>query len=129
MEDIEFIKILANSDSTILQKGMNSTTKNRLDSQIGTILREYYQEKTMNAKKGWIEKFEKVGITEDDGKKVALLPGGFKPPHAGHYRLAKELSGIGQISVRSFNHCSSKCTPHTFAIAAKTRNSANFLRL
>ncbi len=31
-------------------------------------------------------------ITEKAGKKVALLPGGFKPPHAGHYGLAKELS-------------------------------------
>jgi hypothetical protein len=32
------------------------------------ILREYYRENTMNTKAGWIEKFEKVGITEDDGK-------------------------------------------------------------
>ncbi|HBY68860.1 MAG TPA: hypothetical protein DEG69_14610, partial [Flavobacteriaceae bacterium] len=31
-------------------------------------------------------------ITEKSGKKVALLPGGFKPPHAGHYGLAKHLS-------------------------------------
>ncbi len=31
-------------------------------------------------------------LTEKEGKKVALLPGGFKPPHAGHYGLAKELS-------------------------------------
>lgn len=37
-------------------------------------------------------------ITEDDGKKVALLPGGFKPPHAGHYRLAKELSSLQDIN-------------------------------
>jgi hypothetical protein len=36
-------------------------------------------------------------ITEDDGKKVALLPGGFKPPHAGHYKLAKELSSLPDI--------------------------------
>ena len=36
-------------------------------------------------------------ITEDEGKKVALLPGGFKPPHAGHYRLAKELSSLPDI--------------------------------
>ena len=36
-------------------------------------------------------------LTEHDGKKVALLPGGFKPPHAGHYRLAKELSSLPDI--------------------------------
>ena len=47
LEDIEFIKILANSDSTILQIGMNETTRDRLDAQIGVILREYYKENTM----------------------------------------------------------------------------------
>jgi hypothetical protein len=36
-------------------------------------------------------------ITEKDGKKVALLPGGFKPPHAGHYGLAKQLSSLPDI--------------------------------
>ena len=70
LEDIEFIKILANSDSTILQAGMNEATRCRLDAQIGVILREYYKENTMNTKTGWIEKFEKAGITEDDGKAV-----------------------------------------------------------
>ncbi len=68
LEDIEFIKILANSDATILQIGMNDSTKNRLDEQIGVILREYYKENTMNTKTGWTEKFLKAGITEDDGK-------------------------------------------------------------
>ena len=68
LEDIEFIKILANSDSIVLQAGMNEATKSRLDAQIGMILREYYKENTMNIKAGWIEKFEKVGITEDEGK-------------------------------------------------------------
>lgn len=68
LEDIEFIKILANSDSTILQAGMNEATRYKLDVQIGVILREYYKENTMNTKTGWVEKFEKVGITEDDGK-------------------------------------------------------------
>ena len=67
LEDIEFIKILANSDSTI-QAGMNDETRYRLDSQIGVILLEYYKENTMNAKTGWIEKFKKAGITEDEGK-------------------------------------------------------------
>ena len=28
-------------------------------------------------------------ITEQEGKRVALIPGGFKPPHAGHFQLAK----------------------------------------
>ena len=68
LEDIEFIKILATSDATILQAGMNDATKNRLDSQIGVILREYYRENTMNLETGWSEKFLKAGITEDDGK-------------------------------------------------------------
>ena len=68
LDDIEFIKILANSDSTILQAGMNEATRCKLDAQIGVILREYYKENTMNTKTGWIEKFEKAGITEDIGK-------------------------------------------------------------
>ncbi len=41
LEDIEFIKILATSDATILQAGMNDATRHRLDEQIGVILREY----------------------------------------------------------------------------------------
>tara|TARA_B110000503_G_C7007100_1_gene354071 strand:+ start:23 stop:817 length:795 start_codon:yes stop_codon:yes gene_type:complete len=36
-------------------------------------------------------------ITEKEGKKVALLPGGFKPPHAGHYGLAKQLASQADI--------------------------------
>ena len=35
LEDIEFIKILATSDATILQAGMNDATRHRLDEQIG----------------------------------------------------------------------------------------------
>jgi len=34
---------------------------------------------------------------EEEGKKVALLPGGFKPPHSGHYQLAKHLAGLDDI--------------------------------
>ena len=68
LEDIEFIKILANSDATILQTGMNDATKRRLDEQIGVILRQYYQENTRNTGTNWTEKFLKAGITEDDGK-------------------------------------------------------------
>lgn len=68
LEDIEFIKILAISDSTILNVSMNETTISKLDSQIGTILREYYLENTSDAKTGWIEKFERAGISKDDGK-------------------------------------------------------------
>ena len=68
LEDVEFIKILANSDSTLLEKSMNFATKSRLDSQIGTILREYYKENTMGESSEWTEKFEKYGISEDDGK-------------------------------------------------------------
>ncbi len=68
LEDIEFIKILATSDATILLAGMNNATRYRLDDQIGTILREYYHENTMNTKTCWTEKLLKAGITEDDGK-------------------------------------------------------------
>ena len=68
LENIEFIKILATSDATILQAGMNDATRRRLDQQIGVILREYYRENTMNTKTGWTEKFLESGITEDDGK-------------------------------------------------------------
>jgi hypothetical protein len=31
-------------------------------------------------------------ITEKEGKRIALIPGGFKPPHAGHFLLAKHFS-------------------------------------
>ena len=68
LEDIEFIKILATSDSTILQAGMNEATRKRLDEQVGVILREYYRENTMGTQTGWTEKLLKVGISEDDGK-------------------------------------------------------------
>ena len=68
LDDIEFIKLLATSDSTLLEIGMNEATRYRLDSKIGMILREYYIENTTNTKTEWKEKFEKVGITEDDGK-------------------------------------------------------------
>ena len=68
LEDIEFIKILATSDVTILQSGMNDATRRRLDEQIGVILREYYRENTMNLEAGWSKKFLKAGISEDDGK-------------------------------------------------------------
>ena len=68
LEDIEFIKILATSDATILQVGMNEATRQRLDQQVGVILREYYRENTMGTQTGWTEKLLKVGISEDDGK-------------------------------------------------------------
>ena len=68
LEDIEFIKILANSDSTILEAGMNDATRKRLDEQIGTILREAYRENTMDTGTFWTEKFQKAGLTEDDIK-------------------------------------------------------------
>ena len=31
-------------------------------------------------------------LNEEDGKRVALIPGGFKPPHAGHFLLAKHFA-------------------------------------
>ena len=68
LEDIEFIKILANSDATILEAGMNDATRKRLDEQVGTILREAYRENTMNTGRFWTEKLQKAGLTEDDTK-------------------------------------------------------------
>jgi lysophospholipase L1-like esterase len=68
LENIEFIKILASSDATILQAGMNDATRHRLDDEIGTILREYYRENTMGLKTGWTEKLSQAGIDEDVGK-------------------------------------------------------------
>ena len=68
LEDIEFIKILATSDATVLQAAMNEATRRRLDDQVGVILRKYYHENTMNTGTSWTEKFLKAGISEDDGK-------------------------------------------------------------
>ncbi|QLH04626.1 hypothetical protein C5F49_04340 [Nitrosopumilus oxyclinae] len=68
LENIEFIKILATSDATILQAGMNDATRRKLDAEIGTILREYYRENTMGAATEWTQKLELVGIDEDAGK-------------------------------------------------------------
>ena len=45
LEDIEFIKILANLDATILEAGMNDATRKRLDEHVGVILREAYRGK------------------------------------------------------------------------------------
>ena len=68
LEDIEFIKILATSDATILELGMNETIRKRLDEQLGVILRQYYHENTTNSEKIWTLEFEKNGINEDQGK-------------------------------------------------------------
>lgn len=65
-EDIKFIKKLANSDFD-LQTWINETGRNTIDAQIGVILREYYKENTMNTKMGWTEKFDRAGITKDEG--------------------------------------------------------------
>ena len=68
LENIEFIKILATSDATILQAGMNDATRTKLDAEIGIILREYYRENTMETRTEWTQKLESVGIDEDSGK-------------------------------------------------------------
>tara|TARA_B100000029_G_scaffold509349_1_gene598347 strand:+ start:2110 stop:4083 length:1974 start_codon:yes stop_codon:yes gene_type:complete len=36
-------------------------------------------------------------LTEVEGKRIALIPGGFKPPHAGHFQLAKHFSDKDDI--------------------------------
>ena len=68
LEDIEFIKILANSDATILEKGMNNATIGRLNSKIAVILRKYYLENTQKNSSYWTNLFEKAGISEEEGK-------------------------------------------------------------
>ena len=68
LENVEFIKILATSDATILQAGMNEATRRKLDDEIGTILREYYRENTRGMQTGWTEKLLQFGIDEDVGK-------------------------------------------------------------
>ncbi|MFQ5781576.1 MAG: hypothetical protein ACE5GR_00805 [Nitrosopumilus sp.] len=68
LDDIEFIKILAISDATILEKEMNGAARHRLDKKIGVILREYYQENTMYTGTNWNEKFNKSGISVEQGK-------------------------------------------------------------
>ncbi|MCV0392274.1 MAG: hypothetical protein K5790_03150 [Nitrosopumilus sp.] len=68
LEDVEFIKLLAHSDSANLLAEIDESTKKRLDNHIAVILREYYYENTLNAKTNWNEKFLKAGIAENDGK-------------------------------------------------------------
>lgn len=68
LEDIEFIKILANSDSFILQKTTVLANIEDLEAKIGDILRNYYREKTMGENNGFAKKLESFGITEDEGK-------------------------------------------------------------
>lgn len=68
LEDIEFIKIMATSDATILQAGMNEATRRRLNDQVGVILREYYRENTTFSGTKRTKEFQKAGITEDHGK-------------------------------------------------------------
>jgi hypothetical protein len=36
-------------------------------------------------------------LTKKEGKRVALIPGGFKPPHAGHFMLAKHFANKKDI--------------------------------
>lgn len=68
LEDIEFLKILANSDASLLEQGMTENIRHKIDSRIGMILRNYYRENTMNLKPVWTMQFIKAGISEDDGK-------------------------------------------------------------
>jgi hypothetical protein len=38
-----------------------------------------------------------TAISNKNGKRIALIPGGFKPPHAGHFQLAKYFSNKSDI--------------------------------
>ena len=66
LEDIEFIKILANCNSPNLEKEIRNVLKSK--SKTFIILREYYRENTLGGKTGWSGEFKKLGITEDEGK-------------------------------------------------------------
>ena len=44
-----------------------------------------------------IKNSESQAISEKSGKRVALIPGGFKPPHAGHFMLAKFFSDMNDV--------------------------------
>lgn len=68
LEDIEFLKILSHSDTSLLEKGMTPEIRRKIDIRIGMILRQYYKENTMNLEPFWIRQFEKAGISEDEGK-------------------------------------------------------------
>lgn len=70
--------------------------------------------------------FDTQVVTENNGKTVALLPGGFKPPHAGHYGLAKELSSLPEIDevivIIGKNPRSSKVDPSVIVTAEQSKN-------
>lgn len=68
LEDIEFIKILANYDFNLSNRELDPRIKSKLASRSGAILREYYKENTIGESSDWILEFKKLGITEDDGK-------------------------------------------------------------
>ena len=69
--------------------------------------------------------FDSKIITEKEGKRVALLPGGFKPPHAGHYELAKFLASESDIDevvvIIGKNPRSSKIDPEVMITAAQSK--------
>ncbi len=66
--EIQSIKALAACDAASLQTGIDGTAKKLLDAQMVAILRGYHRENTMNLQGDWTARFEKAGITQDDGK-------------------------------------------------------------
>ena len=68
LEDIEIIKILASSDFSLIQAGMTPEIRKNLNNRIGNILRKYYRENTLGLEPIMTKKFEKLGISKDDGK-------------------------------------------------------------
>ena len=67
-EDIETIKILANSDSSEIELWLKNKDREMLFSHISLILQEYYKEHTQQIIVGWEKEFANAGLTEDDGK-------------------------------------------------------------
>lgn len=67
-ESIELIKIMANFDQEMPQKPIKFASIQKVESQIGEILRQYYRENTMGENNGSSKLLYNYGITEDEGK-------------------------------------------------------------
>jgi len=66
IKEIELVKLLAESNP-LLSK-LTKQQKSYIDSQIGIILRKYFEENTMGLEPDITNKFRRAGISEEDGK-------------------------------------------------------------
>lgn len=67
-KDAQFIKLMANSNSTLFHEKMNRNATNYLNFRISLILQRYFLEKTTQIDKQIISEFETAGISEDECK-------------------------------------------------------------